>query len=50
MSILVKMEKDPQRVVEIKGFIQQVIDEVKAKKGFSGIRVNVDVDPLQILI
>lgn len=45
MSILIKMEKEPARVAEIKQFIQQVILVMKSKKGFSSVRVNVDVDP-----
>lgn len=46
MSIMIKLEKDPKRVREIKTILLDVIQIVKAKQGFSGIRVNVDVDPL----
>jgi len=46
MNIMIKLEKDPKRVVEIKMIVQDVILIVKKKPGFSGIRVNVDVDPL----
>jgi len=46
MSIMIKLEKDPKRVTEIKSIVQDVIQIVKKKQGFSGIRVNVDVDPL----
>lgn len=46
MNIMIKMEKDPQSVGDIKNYVQQVIKELKAKQGFSGIRVNIDVDPL----
>lgn len=46
MNIMIKMEKDPAVVSDIKVYIQQVIKEVRSKQGFSGIRVNIDVDPL----
>jgi primosomal protein N' (replication factor Y) len=46
MNIMIKMEKNPRQIQVIKQFILNTIKEVKSKQGFSGIRVNVNVDPL----
>ncbi len=46
MNILIKMEKDPRQINQIKQFLLHAIKELKSKQGFSGVRVNIDVDPL----
>ena len=46
MNIMIKMEKDSRQISQIKRFLLHAIKELKSKQGFSGVRVNVDIDPL----
>ena len=46
MNILIKMGKLPKQIQGIKQFMQIAIKEVRSKEGFSGVRININVDPL----
>ena len=45
IDIGIKIERSPQAASRVKQFIKTQIAALKRERGFSGVRVNVDVDP-----
>jgi len=46
MDFLVKLPREARKIKSTKRHILEGIDHLQGKEGFSGVRVNVDVDPL----
>ncbi len=45
LVLMIKMEKKLQMVQKIKKFLQATARTTKSEKGFSSVRINIDVDP-----
>lgn len=45
LDVLIKLEKNAALISKAKQLIKAAIQDLQSQKGFSGIRVNVDVDP-----
>jgi len=45
LILLIKMEKNAKQNKKIKFFLEQTARQTKSEKGFSSVRINLDVDP-----
>ncbi|MEM1216299.1 MAG: primosomal protein N' [Bacteroidota bacterium] len=45
LDVLIKLDRTPQEIQHAKRHIRAVTDQLKQTKGFSGVRVSIDVDP-----
>ncbi|MEO1437612.1 MAG: primosomal protein N' [Bacteroidota bacterium] len=45
MNFLIKLERDPKFLPKAKRFIQTQVVGLQGKKGYSSLRINIDVDP-----
>jgi len=45
LVLMIKMEKNNQTIQKIKNFLESSARTTKSEKGFSSVRINIDVDP-----
>lgn len=45
MDFLIKLERDAQRIKATKQLLVEAVGDLKQKKGLSGVRISIDVDP-----
>ena len=45
LDVLIKLDKDPQKIRFAKRHIRQATERIKQTQGFSNVRVSIDVDP-----
>ena len=45
LDLLVKLERNPQKIKFAKRTIRQATEQLKQTQGFSNVRVSIDVDP-----
>ena len=45
LDVLIKMERDPKKLSQVKKWIHEAAGIMRSNKGYSTVRVNIDVDP-----
>jgi primosomal protein N' (replication factor Y) len=45
LDFLIKLERNANRIIKAKELLLRAADDLRSKKGLSGVRINIDVDP-----
>lgn len=45
LDFLIKLERNANRIIKAKELLLHAADELRSKKGLSGVRINIDIDP-----
>ena len=45
IDFLIKLERNANRIIKAKEILLRAADELRSKKGLSGVRINIDIDP-----
>ncbi len=45
LDFLIKLERNADRIIKAKELLLRAADDLRSKKGLSGVRINIDVDP-----